>query len=78
MKKYKLQVQEDEAHPEIWHDVLNDIGGPLTYYDEASARAALEQKYPILVKMERYAAGPKRTRVLIVAPYEDVDRERDE
>ncbi len=77
MKKYKLQVQEDDAHPERWHDVLNERGEALLYDDEATARAALEQKYPILVKMERYAAGPKRTRVLIAAPYEDLDRERD-
>ncbi len=78
MKRYKLQVQEDDAHPDRWHDVLDERGAPLMFEEEAPARAELEKRYPILVKLERYAVGPKRTRVIIAAPYEDVDRERDE
>jgi hypothetical protein len=76
MKSYKLQVQDDDAHPEIWHDVKNAEGRLLVFEKEDQARAKLEELYPILVKMERYASGPKRTRVLIVNPYQDIDEEK--
>ena len=61
---FKLQVQEDEKDPEAWHDVKAADGKLLTFEKEADARAKLEQLFPLLVKMERYAAGPKRTRVV--------------
>jgi hypothetical protein len=61
---FKLQVQEDDKDPEAWHDVKASDGKLLTFEKEAEARARLEQLFPILVKMERYAAGSKRTRVV--------------
>jgi len=61
---FKLQVQEDENDPQAWHDVKGPDGKLLTFEKESEARAKLEQLYPILVKMERYAAGSKRTRVI--------------
>ena len=61
---FKLQVQEDEKDPAAWHDVKAADGKLLTFEKEADARAKLEQLFPLLVKMERYAAGPKRTRVV--------------
>lgn len=73
MTVYKLQVQEDEARPQHWHDVKGADGKLLTFDDETVARARLEALYPVLVKMERFAAGPKRTRVVIASPYQDID-----
>jgi hypothetical protein len=61
---FKLQVQEDENDPQAWHDVKGPDGKLLTFEQEAEARARLEQLYPLLVKMERYAADSKRTRVV--------------
>jgi hypothetical protein len=61
---FKLQVQEDEQDPQAWHDVKGPDGKLLTFDKEAEAHARLEQLFPILVKMERYAAGSKRTRVV--------------
>jgi len=61
---FKLQVQEDEKDPQAWHDVKGPDGKLLTFDKEAAARAKLEELYPILVKMERYGADSKRTRVI--------------
>jgi hypothetical protein len=61
---FKLQVQEDENDPQAWHDVKGPDGKLLVFEKESEARAKLEQLFPILVKMERYAAGSKRTRVI--------------
>ena len=61
---FKLQVQEDENDSQAWHDVKAPDGKLLTFEKETEARAKLEQLYPLLVKMERYAAGSKRTRVV--------------
>ena len=61
---FKLQVQEDEQDPQAWHDVKGPDGKLLTFDKETEAHARLEQLFPILVKMERYAAGSKRTRVV--------------
>jgi hypothetical protein len=61
---FKLQVQEDERDPEAWHDVKGPDGKLLTFATEAAAHAKLEELFPILVKLERYAAGPKRTRAI--------------
>ena len=60
---FKLQVQEDEKDPQAWHDVKGPDGKLLTFDTEAEAHAKLEELYPILVKLERYA-GPKRTRAV--------------
>ena len=68
---FKLQVQEDEKDASAWHDVNGSDGKPLTFKDESDARAKLEELYPILVKMERYAADSKRTRVINIIKDED-------
>ena len=77
MPTYKLQVQEDDARPQVWHDVKSASGELLLFQDEAPARARLEELYPVLVKLERFASGPKRTRVIIVNPYQDIDTEKE-
>ena len=77
MPTYKLQVQDDDAHPERWRDVLNEHGKLMVFDKEPDARAKLEELFPILVKMERFASGPKRTRVLIMNPYQDIDNEKE-
>ena len=63
---FKLQVQEDENDPQAWHDVNGPDGKLLIFDKESAARAKLEELYPILVKMERYAADTKRTRVISI------------
>lgn len=68
---YKLQVQEDETDPRQWHDVLGSDGSPLTFRDEGQARSKLEELYPILVKMEKFQAGSKRTRVINIITDDD-------
>ena len=68
---FKLQVQEDEDDPRQWHDVLGPDGAPLTFKEEGQARAKLEELYPILVKMERFKADTKRTRVINIITDED-------
>ena len=77
MPKFKLQVQEDESHADVWHDVKSVGGELLTFDQDADARAKLKELYPVLVKLEEFAAGPKRTRVVSVSPYADIDEERD-
>ena len=68
---FKLQVQEDENDPQAWHDVKGPDGKLLIFDKESDARAKLEQLFPVLVKMERYAADTKRTRVISI--YKDED-----
>jgi hypothetical protein len=63
---FKLQVQDDDNDASIWHDVNGPNGALLTFEKISDARARLEALFPILVKMERYAAGPKRTRVIAI------------
>ena len=58
--RYKIEVQDETG---IWSDVRNDDGALLAFDDEAAARAALAERFPILVQMEKYAGG-KRTRVI--------------
>ena len=65
--RYKIEVQDDTG---IWADVRGDDGVVLTYDDEQAARAALAEKFPVLVQMERYAGG-KRTRVIRIIEDED-------
>ena len=67
---FKLQVQDDEDDARVWHDVKSAEGKLLTFEKEAVARAKLEELFPVLVKMERYA-GPKRTRVINIITDED-------
>jgi hypothetical protein len=77
MPKYKLQVQEDDAKPDAWHDVKNERGELVTFENEADARRKLKELFPVLVKLEEFAAGPKRTRVITMSPYADIDDERE-
>ncbi len=76
MPTYKLQVQDDDNNAAIWHDVKAADGSVLVFTKESEARAKLEALFPVLVQLERYAAGPKRTRVVIVNPYADIDDEK--
>ena len=65
--RYKIEVQDETG---IWSDVRGDDGAVLVYDDEDAARAALAEKFPILVQMEKYAGG-KRTRVIRIIEDED-------
>ncbi len=77
MPNYKLQVQNDDTDTTIWHDVKADSGSPLLFQDESQARTKLEELFPVLVKLERFASGPKRTRVIVANPYQDIDAEKE-
>jgi hypothetical protein len=68
---FKLQVQDDDNDARVWHDVKSADGRLHTFDNEAEARAKLEELYPVLVKLERYSAGSKRTRVLNIIEDED-------
>jgi len=68
---FKLQVQDDDNDARVWHDVKSPDGRLLTFDDESTARAKLEELYPVLVKLERYSAGSKRTRVINIITDED-------
>ena len=57
---FKMQVQDDDSDPNVWHDVTH-----------GEARIRMVEMYPVLVKMERFAAGPKRTRVISILEDED-------
>jgi hypothetical protein len=65
--RFKIEVQDDTG---IWADVRGDDGKLLVFDDESAARAALAERYPILVQMEQYAGG-KRTRVIRILEDED-------
>ena len=64
---FKIEVEDDKG---IWSDVYDDAGKLLTFEKEVDARAALPQRFPILVQMEKYAGG-KRTRVIRILEDED-------
>jgi hypothetical protein len=34
--------------------------------------------FPVLVKMEQFQADRKRTRVIVMNPYQDIDQEKEE
>jgi len=73
---FKLQVQEDDKDPQAWHDVNGPDGKLLIFGKESDARAKLELLFPVLVKMERYAADTKRTRVIRIYEEEDDSPQR--
>jgi hypothetical protein len=77
MTTYKLQVQDDDAKPNTWRDVNGENGKLQTFTDEATARKALLEQFPVLVKLEQFASGPKRTRVVVVGAFQDIDDEKD-
>jgi len=64
---FKIEVEDEKG---IWSDVYDDAGKLLTFEKEDAARAALAQRFPILVQMEKYAGG-KRTRVIRILEDED-------
>ena len=68
---FKLQVQDDEKDPRVWHDVKGANGELFTFENEDEGRAKLEEMFPVLVKLERYSSGPKRTRVIHIIKDED-------
>jgi hypothetical protein len=73
--KFKLQVQEDESDPRLWHDV-HDAAGRLYLFDrQDDARAKLEELFPVLFKLEQFAAGPKRTRVIAIHATDDEEED---
>jgi hypothetical protein len=78
MPRYKLQVQDDDKHPESWRDVKLASGSLMVFDNEPDARAKLLELFPVLVKLEQFAAGPKRTRVVVVNPYQDIDEEKED
>ena len=65
--RYKIEVQDETG---IWSDVRGEDGAILIYDEENAARAALADKFPVLVQMEKYAGG-KRTRVIRIIEDED-------
>jgi hypothetical protein len=65
--RYKIEVQDETG---IWSDVRGPDGAVLIYSEESEARAALAEKFPVLVQMEKYAGG-KRTRVIRIIEDED-------
>ena len=65
--RYKIEVQDDTG---IWSDVRGSDSKLLVFDDEAAARAALAERFPVLVQMEKYAGG-KRTRVIRILEDED-------
>ena len=65
--RFKIEVEDDKG---IWSDVFGGNGKLLTFDSESAARAALAERYPILVQMEKYAGG-KRTRVIRILEDED-------
>jgi hypothetical protein len=72
--KFKLQVQDDANDPRSWHDVRSPEGQLYVFEDEGEARAKLAELFPILYKLEQFAAGPKRTRVIAILVDEDDER----
>ncbi len=68
---FKLQVQDDDNDARVWHDVKGADGALLTFDRETDARARLEELYPVLVKLERFSAGSKRTRVIAIITDDD-------
>ena len=69
--RYKLQVQDDENDPRSWHDVHAPDGTLFVFDSEDEARARLRELYPVLVQLEKFDAGPKRTRVIVIIRDED-------
>jgi len=65
--RYKIEVQDDTG---LWSDVRGADGKVLVFDDESAARAALVERYPVLVQMEKYAGG-KRTRVIRILEDDD-------
>jgi len=65
--RYKIELQDETG---IWSDVRGADGQPLVFDDEAKARAALSERFPVLVQMARYGGG---TRTGVIRVIEDED-----
>ena len=65
--QFKIETEDAKG---IWSDVMGSDGKLLTFDSEDAARAALAERFPILVQMEKYAGG-KRTRVIRILEDED-------
>jgi hypothetical protein len=65
--RYKIEVQDETG---IWSDVRGADGTFFIFDNEAAARAALSERFPVLVQMEKYAGG-KRTRVIRIIEDDD-------
>jgi len=65
---FKIEVEDGNGR---WSDVRGDDGKVLIFESEDAARAALAERFPVLVQMEKYAGG-KRTRVIRILKDEDV------
>jgi hypothetical protein len=77
MASYKLQVQDDDTKPDLWRDVKAENGTLMVFDKEPEARQKLAELFPVLVKMEQFQADRKRTRVVVVNPYQDIDQEKE-
>jgi hypothetical protein len=64
---FKIEVEDDRG---IWSDVHGDDGNVLTFASEDAARAALAERFSVLVQMEKYAGG-KHTRVIRILEDDD-------
>ena len=64
---FKIEVEDGTG---LWSDVRGDDGKVLTFEAEAAARAALAERFPVIVQMEKYAGG-KRTRVMRILVDDD-------
>ncbi len=64
---FKIEVEDGKG---IWSDVRGGDGRVLTFESEETARAALAERFPVLVQMEKYAGG-KRTRVIRILEDDD-------
>ena len=68
MMRYKIEVQDETG---IWADVRGPDGAVLTFDDEALARAALGERFTVLVQMEKYAGGKRTLVIRIIEDEED-------
>ena len=64
---FKIEVEDGKGR---WSDIRGDDGNVLIFETEIAARAALVERFPVLVQMEKYAGG-KRTRVIRILEDED-------
>ena len=64
---FKIEVEDGKGR---WSDVRGDDGNVLTFETEIAARAALMERFPVMVQMEEYAGG-KHTRVIRILEDDD-------
>jgi hypothetical protein len=69
--QYKIEVQDETG---IWTDVRGPDGKPLVFDDEGAARAALAERFPVLVQMDKYAGGKRTREIRVIEDDEDWNR----